>query len=228
MYRLTGSVGQGARNAHDDVQIVQVQLNKNAHLVAEIGRLEEDGVMGAHTQRAIIAFQSKIVKLSAPDGRIDPHGRTWRVLLGDLPHAAPTIFNQLTAEDGSFYLYSNRDRGWGTASTLQSIRTLATAMHATGIVIGVGDISFSQGGKMPPHGSHRRGVDVDIRPQRKDGSRIPISITDPAYSHDNTLKVVQALQRDPNLELILFNDNKIKGVRFYEGHHNHLHVRFKA
>lgn len=228
MYRLTGSVGQGARNAHDDVQIVQVQLNKNAHLVAEIGRLEEDGIMGAHTQRAIIAFQSKIVKLSAPDGRIDPHGRTWRVLLGDLPHATPTVFNQLTAEDGSFYLYSNRDRGWGTASTLQSIRTLATAMHATGIVIGVGDISFSQGGKMPPHGSHRRGVDVDIRPQRKDGSRIPISITDPAYSHDNTLKVVQALQRDSNLELILFNDNKIKGVRFYEGHHNHLHVRFKA
>lgn len=227
MYRLTGSVGKDARNAHDDVQIVQVQLNKNAHLVAEIGRLEEDGIMGANTQRAIMAFQSKIVKLSAPDGRIDPHGRTWRVLLGDLPHAAPTVFNQLNAEDGSFYLYSNRDRGWGTAATLQSIRTLATAMHATGIVIGVGDISFAQGGKMPPHGSHRRGVDVDIRPQRTDGGRVPISITDPAYSHDNTLKVVQALQRDSNLQLILFNDSRIKGVRFYEGHHNHLHVRFK-
>ena len=30
------------------------------------------------------------------------------------------------------------------------------------------------------------------------------------------------------MELILFNDTKITGVRFYEGHHNHLHVRFKA
>jgi peptidoglycan hydrolase-like protein with peptidoglycan-binding domain len=228
MYRLTGSVGKDARNAHDDVQIVQVQLNKNAHIVAEIGRLEEDGVMGAHTLRAILAFQSKIVKLSAPDGRIDPHGRTWRVLLGDLPHAAPTAFSQLTAEDGSFYLYSNRDRVWGTAKTIQSLRTLAASLNASGIVIGVGDISFAQGGKMAPHGSHRRGTDVDIRPQRKDGGRVPIAITDPAYSHDNTLKMVQTLQRDSNLHLILFNDSKIKGVRFYKGHHNHLHVRFKA
>jgi penicillin-insensitive murein endopeptidase len=227
MYRLTGSVGAGGRNAHDDVQQVQIQLNKNAHLVAEIGRVPEDGTLDDVTQRAIIAFQRRIVRLSTPDGRVDPHGRTWRLLLGDLPHAAPVVFSQLNAEDGSFYLYSNRDRGWGTPTTIQSIRTVGAALNATGIVIGVGDISFAQGGKMPPHGSHRRGTDVDIRPQRTDGARIPVSINDPAYSHDNTLKMVEALQRDPNLELILFNDSKITGVRFYEGHHNHLHVRFK-
>jgi murein endopeptidase len=116
----------------------------------------------------------------------------------------------------------------GTPTTLQSIRTLATALDATGIVIGVGDISFAQGGKMPPHGSHRRGVDVDLRPQRTDEARSPVSITDAAYSHDRTLLVVQELQKDPNLDLILFNDRKIDGVRFYEGHHNHLHCRFKA
>jgi peptidoglycan hydrolase-like protein with peptidoglycan-binding domain len=227
MYRLTGSVGAGGRNAHDDVQQIQIQLNKNAHLVAEIGKVPEDGTLDEGTQRAIVAFQRRIVRLSTPDGRVDPHGRTWRLLLGDLPHAAPAAFSQLNAEDGSFYLYSNRDRGWGTPTTLQSIRTLGAALNATGIVIGVGDISFAQGGKMPPHGSHRRGVDVDIRPQRADGARTPVSINDPAYSHDRTLKVVEAAQRDPNLELILFNDTKITGVRFYEGHHNHLHVRFK-
>jgi len=227
MYRLTGSVGTDGRNAHDDVQQVQIQLNKNAHLVSEIGTVPEDGTLDEGTQRAIIAFQRTIMRLSAPDGRVDPHGRTWRLLLGDLPHAAPVVFSQLTAEDGSFYLYSNRDRGWGTPSTLQSIRTLGASLNATGIVIGVGDISFAQGGRMPPHGSHRRGVDVDIRPQRTDQARVPVSITDPAYSHDRTLKVVEAVQQDPNLELILFNDRNITGVRFYEGHHNHLHIRFK-
>ena len=33
MYRLTGSVGQGGRNAHDDVVLVQKQLNKNAQII---------------------------------------------------------------------------------------------------------------------------------------------------------------------------------------------------
>ncbi|MEP7121143.1 MAG: penicillin-insensitive murein endopeptidase [Byssovorax sp.] len=227
MFRLTGSVGQGARNAHDDVQLVQIQLNKNAHLVAEIGNVPEDGILDDTTQRAIVAFQTRIMRMSAPDGRVDPHGRTWRILLGDLPHAAPVVFAQLTADDGSFYTYSNADRLWGTPATLQAIRTLATALNAAGIVIGVGDISFAQGARMPPHASHRRGIDVDIRPQRTDEARSPVRIDDPAYSHDRTLLVVQELQKAPTLDLILFNDSKIEGVRFYEGHNNHLHCRFK-
>ena len=79
---------------------------------------------------------------------------------------------------------------------------------------------------MAPHGSHRRGVDVDIRPLRADGQRLPVTITDPNYSRDRTKLLVEALQAQSNLHLILFNDTKVQGVRFYEGHHNHLHVRF--
>ena len=227
MYRLSGSVGQGGRNAHDDVQLVQKQLNKNAHIVAGIGHVPEDGNLDDATQRAILAFQREIVRLSAPDGRVDPRGRTWRLLLGDQPHAASVAFSQLTVDNGNFYLYSPNDRVWGTPSALQSIRNLAENLRAHNIVIGVGDISFSHGGRMPPHGSHRRGVDIDIRPQRTDGAHSPVSITDPHYSHENTKTVVETVQRDDNLELILFNDRKIAGVRFYEGHHNHLHMRFK-
>jgi len=227
MYRLSGSVGEGGRNLHDDVQIVQKLLNKNAHIVAEIGNLPEDGILDERTQRAIVAFQRRIVRLSSPDGRIDPHGRTWRTLLGDQPHAATVAFVQLMAENSNFYLYSPQDRVWGTPATIQSIRNLAATLQPLGIMIGVGDISFAQGGRMPPHGSHRRGVDVDIRPQRTDMARAPVNITDPAYSHERTKQVVEALVQDPNLQTILFNDPEIEGVRFYEGHHNHLHVRFK-
>ncbi|HSN98923.1 MAG TPA: penicillin-insensitive murein endopeptidase [Candidatus Nanopelagicales bacterium] len=227
MYRLSGSVGQGGRNAHDDVQLVQKMLNKNAHLLPEIGRVPEDGNVDEATARAIVAFQRRIVRLSSPDGRVDPHGKTWKTLLGEQSHAATGAFVQLSAESENLYLYVPADRVWGTAKTIQSIRSLAVAVKPHGFEIAVGDISFAQGGKMPPHGSHTRGVDVDIRPQRADGKRAPVTITDPNYSRERTRKVVEALQADANLKTILFNDEEIKGVKFYKGHHNHLHVRFK-
>jgi peptidoglycan hydrolase-like protein with peptidoglycan-binding domain len=228
MYRLSGSVGNGGRNVHDDVQLVQMLLNKNAHLVDEIGKVPEDGVLDDGTQQAIVAFQRTIVRLSAPDGRVDPHGRTWRVLLGDQPHAASVVLALLTENAAvNYYCYESTDRRWGTPATLQSIRTLAANLLQEGIVIGVGDISFEHGGKMPPHASHTRGVDVDVRPQRVDEERRAVIISDPAYSRERTQIVVKTVRKDPNLELILFNDSKIKDVRYWEGHNNHLHMRFK-
>lgn len=227
MYRLNASVGQGGRNNHDDVLVVQKLLNKNAHIAESIGAVPEDGNVDEATQRAIIAFQRDVVRIAAPDGRVDPRGRTFRLLTGELPHGATVAFVQLAADGEGYYLYENADRAWGTPATIQSIRNACGILKPMGLTLGVGDISFAQGGRMPPHGSHKRGTDVDIRPQRVDGGRSPVTITDPNYSRDNTRKVVEAFQKDSNLALILFNDNDIQGVRFWEGHHNHLHVRFK-
>lgn len=227
MYRIQGSVGRAGRNVHDDVLTVQILLNKNAHLVDTIGRVPEDGNLDEATQRSILAFQRDIVRLSSPDGRIDPSGRTFRILTGDAPHGATIAFVQLGANATDYYCYAARDRQWGTPATIQSIRTLAANLFRVGIVIGVGEISFANGGRMPPHASHRRGTDVDIRPQRTNGERVPTNIRESAYSREKTKMVVDELVKDSNLNLILFNDNKIEGVRFWEGHENHLHVRFK-
>ncbi|MDI1480062.1 penicillin-insensitive murein endopeptidase [Polyangium sp. y55x31] len=227
MYRLTGSVGQGGRNAHDDVVLVQKQLNKNAHIASAIGTLPETGIMDEATLRAILSFQRSVVRLGSPDGRVDPHGRTWRMLLGDQPQATNVAFVQLSGENGNFYLYEPQDRVWGTPATIQSIKNVAAVLKPHGFEIGIGDISFQQGGKMAPHGSHRRGTDVDIRPVRGDGRRAPVTITDPNYNHARTKLLVEALRAEPNLKLILFNDSKMPGVRPWEGHHNHLHVRFE-
>src|SRR5690348_1520718 len=101
MYRLTGSVGQGGRNTHDDVLLVQKQLNKNAHIAPSIGEVPETGIMDEATLRAIAAFQRSVVRLSAPDGRVDPHGRTWRMLLGDQPQSTNVAFVQLSGENGN-------------------------------------------------------------------------------------------------------------------------------
>jgi murein endopeptidase len=227
MYRLSASVGSGGVNNHDDVLIVQRLLNRNTHIVDSIGRVPEDGNVDDRTRSAIASFQRDIVRLAQPDGRVDPGGRTFRVLTGDSPHGATVAFVQLPADGQGYYLYTTADRLWGTPRTIQSVRNVALNLTRAGIEIGVGHISFANGARMPPHQSHRRGIDVDIRPQRTDGARAPVNISLAAYDRAKTRQVVAELRRDENLALILFNDRQIEGVRYWDGHDNHLHVRFK-
>jgi murein endopeptidase len=227
MYRITGSVGQGGRNAYDDVLLVQKMLNKNMHLLSGVTAVQESGVIDQATLDAIAAFQRQIVHLFSPDGRIDPNGRTWKILTGEQPHGSSNAFVQLPEQGSGYYLYTTRDKQFGTQATIQSITTLATNVHALGLEIAIGDISFRNGALMKPHKSHRRGNDVDIRPQRTDRARIRVEIADAAYDRDATRRVVEAAQSDPNLQMILFNDTNIPGVRSADGHHNHLHLRFK-
>jgi hypothetical protein len=72
---LVGSVGQGGKNRPADVARVQALLDARGF---EIG--PADGVMGPHVIEAILALQKPF--LEAPDGRVDPNGRTWRELNG--------------------------------------------------------------------------------------------------------------------------------------------------
>jgi hypothetical protein len=229
MYRITGSVGTGGRNAHDDVQVVQKLLLKNAHLVPEIGAVPQDGNLDDVTQAAILAFQKRIVGLSSPDGRVDPRGRTFRILQGEQPQAATVILTKFSSADsgGALYSYENQDRQYGTPATLDVVATMGRAFLAAGLQVGIGDISFMHGGRMPPHESHRRGVDVDLRLQRTDGAHVGVTIHDKEYSRDNTRKVVEVVLAQPSTTLVLNNDSQIKGVRPWPGHDNHIHVRFK-
>ncbi len=80
MSKLQGSVGKGGQNLPDDVHAVQA-------LLVQIGLKPDpaDGVCGAPTIAAIKEFQSRFT--SAPDGRIDVGGTTWKKLT---EAAAPT------------------------------------------------------------------------------------------------------------------------------------------
>ena len=227
MYRITGSVGQGGRNAYDDVLLVQKMLNKNMHLLSGVQAVQESGVADPATLDAIAAFQRQIVHISSPDGRVDPNGRTWKVLTGEQPHGSSSAFVQLAEQGAGYYIYTTRDKQFGTQAAIQSIMTLATNVQALGLVLAIGDISFRNGAVMHPHKSHRRGNDVDIRPQRTDRARSPVTYQDAAYDRDSTRRVVEVAQSDPNLQMILFNDLEIPGVQRASGHDNHLHLRFK-
>jgi hypothetical protein len=85
---LGGSVGLGGTNQSDDVTKVQALLNaaRRAPVLSQtLGKyyevLAEDGKCGDKTRHAIRMFQTHVVKMQNPDGRIDPDRRTLHMLL---------------------------------------------------------------------------------------------------------------------------------------------------
>jgi D-alanyl-D-alanine carboxypeptidase/Putative peptidoglycan binding domain len=70
---ISQSVGASGRNRRDDVMLVQRLLAQHHTHPGPT-----DGLCGPRTVHAILNFQSRF--LSIPDGRVDPHGTTWRHL----------------------------------------------------------------------------------------------------------------------------------------------------
>jgi hypothetical protein len=54
----------------------------------------------------------------------------------------------------------------------------------------IGQISKQGGGPFPPHLSHRLGVDIDVRPMRKDGQNEPVTIDDAEYDRAQTTELI--------------------------------------
>jgi hypothetical protein len=82
-FEISGSVGKGGRNLPQDVQAVQVALNKKAK-----AGLAVDGKSGPATIAAIMDFQKKI-GMHTPDGRVDPGRGTARALASSGPLPPP-------------------------------------------------------------------------------------------------------------------------------------------
>jgi putative chitinase len=78
---LKQSVGQNGVNNAVDVKVVQAALNLSQNTKFQLeNNLIVDGAIGAKTIAAIKYYQQQIVTLTAPDGRVDPEGRTLRNL----------------------------------------------------------------------------------------------------------------------------------------------------
>jgi peptidoglycan hydrolase-like protein with peptidoglycan-binding domain len=91
---ITKSVGIGGANEPDDVTEVQRLLNQYATRL-QIPLLAVDGECGHKTKEAIKAFQDDVVGMEAPDGRVDPDGRTWRALVA--PPGPPPVLAPIPA-----------------------------------------------------------------------------------------------------------------------------------
>lgn len=91
--------------------------------------------------------------------------------------------------------------------------------------IGIGNINRADGVIDTDHRSHKNGLQVDIRPVRKDGREIPVTCDDKGvYDRDATAKVIELFRTFAPVDFILFNDLSIPFVKPARGHSNHFHV----
>lgn len=76
--QLKNSVGKKGINNRDDVELVQIALNRAIQFPFRL--LSVDKLVGKKTIGAIESFQKQVLKFSRPDGLIDVNGKTWQAL----------------------------------------------------------------------------------------------------------------------------------------------------
>jgi penicillin-insensitive murein endopeptidase len=139
-------------------------------------------------------------------------------------------------ESGTGFETNNRgDHGqfqFGQQATIDACLAVAAAwngLHADR-PFSIGQISNRGGGKMPPHVSHRLGIDIDVRPMRKDGKNQPVSIDDADYDRALTTELIDLWWTKAPVQAVFFNDQTVinQGLsRAVKGHGNHFHVRLR-
>jgi peptidoglycan hydrolase-like protein with peptidoglycan-binding domain len=232
-----GWQGEVSRSSSAYVRWVQESLNRILGL-----RLAVDGISGPQTRSAVRSFQQR-AGLTA-DGIVGPQTEAALVAAGaGRPPAGGTtpgrtgplaaVDTALPASGPGFYSTVSSDRRYGVAQTIRALQAIGAAWQQAypgGPRIGIGDLSFRGGGSMPPHKSHDKGLDVDIRLPRNDGQEAPTRYQDPSYSRTHTQELVNGIIANGVLRVqyIFFNDPAVTSVRPWPGHDNHLHVRFYA
>lgn len=133
-------------------------------------------------------------------------------------------------EEAGYYVYGTP--GHGAAQFAHPrMMTLILAVEREWATIderkfGVGNISVANGVKFD-HASHLKGLEVDIRPVRKDGLHVPVTYHDEAYDRQATKTLIDIfLANAPGKLKIFFNDNRIPVVSPLKKHDNHFHVQF--
>ena len=94
--------------------------------------------------------------------------------------------------------------------------------------IGIGNISLANGVKPGDHDSHRSGLELDVRPLRKDGLEEPIRWQDPEYDKDGTAKLIDLFRTFAPVITILFNGPDIPFVKKWIRHDDHFHLRLRG
>lgn len=93
---------------------------------------------------------------------------------------------------------------------------------------GVGNISLADGRPHPDHVSHQNGLQVDIRPMRKDGREAPVTWMDSQYDHDGTAKLIALFRTCALVTRVFFNAHGIPFVTPLQHHDDHFHVELRV
>jgi murein DD-endopeptidase MepM/ murein hydrolase activator NlpD len=76
MESISESVGKLGKNRYKDASVVQTLLNSCIHLMGPLRPLSVDGKVGPASVSRIEKFQLLVLKMSKPDGKVDPRGKT--------------------------------------------------------------------------------------------------------------------------------------------------------
>ena len=185
--------------------------------------LKVDGVYGTATKRALTRFQNHMG--ISPTGVAGP--LTWRYLIA---HFERPVFAGKVCD----YQVGNGLADWGTAAAIGQLEAAAFRVVDLGHGrVAVGDIGLEHGGNIALHQSHERGLDVDIRPMRKnkDQCRWGVNYRWSTYDRAATRDLIKAIRATApgHVKLIYFNDPVLirEGLtRYYSGHDDHLHIRY--
>ncbi len=148
-------------------------------------------------------------------------------------------------EDAGYYVYGNVNNVAGTGALAQyahpNLMSVIFYIEREWQAIddrkfGIGNISLADGRKYD-HATHRKGIEVDCRPVRKDkmvGQAARCSRFDEIYDRDATLRLICIFAEHPMVNLIYFNDDVIQDaiggsiVTSCQGHDDHFHVQIKV
>ncbi len=208
-------------NRGDAVGALQLQLRaKNG------APLTATGSFDAATRRAVTAFQ-RHAGLTA-DGIAT--ATTWRNLVWH--HDYPDFARASLCD----YEVGNGPAHWGTAATVGQMERAAADFHRLGHgPVSLGDLSFQHGGNIQGHATHEVGLDVDVRPIKRDGGQCAryggTNYRWSTYDRAATRALIRAIRAAGagHVKLIYFNDPQLIGeglTTWYAGHDDHLHVRY--
>jgi penicillin-insensitive murein endopeptidase len=137
-------------------------------------------------------------------------------------------------EGAGYYVYGTPGQGGGQyahpfmMTMLLFVETQWVAMDSR--KFGIGNISLAGGGAYEPHRSHKKGLEVDVRPVRKDGKRTAVSwqSTD-QYDQAATANLIALFRAYPGVGKVYFNDPDLRHLSLPQSNHdNHFHVELKA
>lgn len=93
---------------------------------------------------------------------------------------------------------------------------------------GVGNISLAGGRPHPDHASHKNGLQVDIRPMRKDRREAPVTWMDSQYDQASTVTLIELFRKFAPVTRIFFNAHGIPFITPMQHHDDHFHVELRA
>jgi penicillin-insensitive murein endopeptidase len=133
-------------------------------------------------------------------------------------------------EDAGYYTYGTPSAGaaqFAHPQLLSLIFAVERAWQASdNRKFGIGNISVADGVKFD-HQSHLSGLEIDVRPLRRDGKEHPVLYTDGEYDRAATEKLIELFRVSASGPIrIFFNDSKITGVTPRFKHDNHFHFQF--